>query len=143
MALFDQFLPSSIEFQFSSEGSNNVRSSMSNRSKPKIGCLSLINKRWTCSSLFDVRKNYVWVCSMSNLKSLVKALLKSMFDVPLFEAKNWVLEFDHPLMNMFEFVQCSFVWSQSSGVRVWSSINERVQIRLMFKKWCSRSINFL
>ena len=32
---------------------------MSDRPKPKIGCSSLITKRWTCSSLFDVRKNDV------------------------------------------------------------------------------------
>ena len=30
-----------------------------------------------------------------------------MFDVRLFEAKIQAFEFDHQLMNMFEFVQCS------------------------------------
>ena len=51
-----------------------LRSSMFDRSKPKIGCSSSITKRWTRSSLFDVRKNDVRVCSMSNLGNLVKAL---------------------------------------------------------------------
>ena len=40
-------------------------------------------------------KNDVRVGSMSNLVNLVKALLGSMFDVCLFEPKNWVFEFDH------------------------------------------------
>ena len=42
-----------------------------------------------------IRKNYVPVSSISNLVNLVKALLGSMFDVCLFEAKNRVFEFDH------------------------------------------------
>ena len=37
-----------------SDGSNNVWSSMFDRSKPKIGCLGLITNRWTHSSLFHV-----------------------------------------------------------------------------------------
>ena len=41
---------------FFSDGSNYVRSSMFDRSKPKIGCSSSITIRWTRSSLFDVRK---------------------------------------------------------------------------------------
>ena len=62
----------------SSDGSNNVRSSMFDLSMPKIGCSSSITIRWTRSSLFDVRKNDVRVSSMSNLGNLVKALLGSM-----------------------------------------------------------------
>ena len=47
----------------------------------KIGCSSLITKRWICSSLFDVRKNYVQVRSIGELIDLAKALLGSMFDI--------------------------------------------------------------
>ena len=45
------------------------------RLKPKIGCSSSINKRWTCASLFDVQKNGVGVHSMfrHNSANLVKA----------------------------------------------------------------------
>jgi len=48
----------------SSDGSNNVRSLMFVRLKPKIGCSSSISKRWTRWTPFSVRKNYVRVCSM-------------------------------------------------------------------------------
>ena len=40
-----------------SDESNYIRSSILDRSKPKIGCSSLITKRWTRSSSFNVRKN--------------------------------------------------------------------------------------
>ena len=80
---------------------------MFNHSKPKIGCSSLIIKICTRSNLFDVRKNDVQVSLMSNLVNLAKGLLCSKFDVRLFKAKNRVLEFDHQLMNTFEFVQFS------------------------------------
>ena len=33
-----------------------------------------------------------------------------MFDVRSCEAKNWLFKFDHPSMNMFEFVRCSTKW---------------------------------
>ena len=49
-----------------SDGSNYVRSSMFDRSKPKIGCPSSISKRWTRSSSFNVQKmmfEFVW-CSI-------------------------------------------------------------------------------
>ena len=39
-----------------SDGLNNVRSSMFDRSKPKIGCWSSISKKRTHSSQFDVPK---------------------------------------------------------------------------------------
>ena len=52
-------------FMFS-DGSNYARSSMFDRLKPKIGCLSSITKRWTHSSPFNVRKDYVRVCSLNN-----------------------------------------------------------------------------
>ena len=44
---------------------------------------------------------------MSNFVNLAKALLGSMFQVRLFEAKNRVFEFDHQLMNALQFTQCS------------------------------------
>ena len=72
-----------------SDGSNNVRSSMFDHSKPKIGCSSSITTR---SSSFDVRKSDVRDSSKSNLVNLVKALLGSKFDVRSFEAKNRVFE---------------------------------------------------
>ena len=43
-----------VKIASTSDGSNNVRSLMFDHSKPKIGCLSSITKRWTLSSLFDV-----------------------------------------------------------------------------------------
>ena len=43
-----------------------VRCSMFVRSKPKFRCSSSIINRWTRLSLFDVRNNVVWVCSMRN-----------------------------------------------------------------------------
>ena len=49
-----------------SDGPNNVRSSMFDRSKPKIWCSSSITRRGTRSSSFDVRKNDVRVSSMSD-----------------------------------------------------------------------------
>ena len=58
---------------FSSDGSNNVRSSMFDRSKEKIWCSSSITKRWSSSGPFDVRKNDVWVCSMNDLVNVLKA----------------------------------------------------------------------
>ena len=94
-------------FLYYSDGSKNVRSLMFDRLKPKIGCSSSITIRWTRSSSFDVRKNDVRVSSMSDLVNVVKALLGSKFDVRSFEAKSRVFEFDHQLMNMFEFVRCS------------------------------------
>ena len=63
-----------------SDGSINVQSSMFDRSKPKIGCLSLIANRWTHLNSFKVRKNDVRVSSISNLVDLVKALLGLKFD---------------------------------------------------------------
>ena len=83
---------------FFNDGSNYVRRLMFDGSKPKIGCSSSITRRLTCLSPFDVRKNNIRVCSMSSSINLIKALLRS------FEAKNWVVEFDHQYMNMFEFV---------------------------------------
>ena len=80
-------------FLIYSDGSNNVQSSMFDRSKPKIGCSITI--RWTRSSSFDVRKNDVRVSSMSDLGNVVKALVGSKFDVQSFEAKNRVFEFDN------------------------------------------------
>ena len=78
-----------------SDGSNNFQSSIFDSLKPKIGCLSSITKRWTRSSPFDVQKNDVWVCSMSDWVTLIKAQWGSMFDVCSFEAKNRVFEFNH------------------------------------------------
>ena len=37
-----------------------VRSSIFNHSKPKVGCSSSITKRWTCSSLSNVRKKTMY-----------------------------------------------------------------------------------
>ena len=78
-----------------SDGSNYVWSSMFDHSKPKMGCLSSITNRWTCSSSFDVRKNDVRVSSMKKFNKSSEGLLSSMFDVHSFEAKNRVFEFDH------------------------------------------------
>ena len=93
---------------------------MFDRSKSKIGCSSSITKRLTRSSLFDVRKNDVWVCSISNLVNLVKALLCSMFD------------------RLKPRIGCSSSitnrWTHSCSFNVW---------KMMFKsdpcsiKWCS------
>ena len=102
-----------------SDGSNNVRSSMFDRSKAKIWCSSSITIRWTRSSSFDVRKNDVRVSSMSNLVNVVKTVLGSKFDVRSFEAKNRVFEFYYQQMNTFEFVRCS---------------KNDVQVRSMFDK---------
>ena len=98
------------------DGSNYVQSSMFNRSKPKVGCLSLITRRWTCSSPFNVRKNDVQDCSMSCSVNLMKALLGLMFDVRSLETKNWGFEFDHQYMNTFELVR-----SLKNDVWVWCS----------------------
>ena len=68
---------------------------MFDRSKTKIGCSRV-------HSMFEKM--------MSNLVNLVKALLRSMFDVCSCKAKNWLFEFNHPSMNMFEFVRCSTKW---------------------------------
>ena len=103
-----------------SDGSNNVRSSMFDRSKPKIGCSSSITIRWTCSSSFDVRKNDVRDCSISSLVNLVKALLGLIFDFRLFEAKirclssiikRWTCSSSFDVRKMmFEFDRCSIKW---------------------------------
>ena len=78
----------------SSDGSNNVGSSMFDCSKPKIECCSLITNRWTCSSSFiNVRKKDVRVSSMSNLLNVVTDLLGPKSNVRLFVAKTRV--FDH------------------------------------------------
>ena len=77
-----------------SDGSNYVRSSMFDCSKPKIGCSSSNTNKWTRSSLFDVRKSDVQISRKSNLVNLVKALLGLKFDVRSFEGKNRVFEFD-------------------------------------------------
>ena len=50
-----------------------VRSSMFDHSKLKKGGLSSITKRWTRSSLFNVKKNDVRVCLMNRLINLGKA----------------------------------------------------------------------
>ena len=102
-----------------SDGLKNVRSSIFDRSKPKIGCSSSITNRWTLSSSFNVQKSDVRVSSMSDLVNVEKAVLGSTFDFRSFEAKNRVFEFDHQQMNTFEFVRCS--------------LND-VRVRLMFDK---------
>ena len=94
-----------------SDGANYVWSTMFNRLKPKNGYSSSITKRWTLSSLFEVKKKDDWVCLMNNLVNLVKVWC-SMFNVSSFEAKK-------------------------SGVRVRSPIDERVRVSLMFEKWSS------
>ena len=58
-------------------------------------------------------KNDVWVCSMSNVTYLVKALLGSMFDVSSFKAKNWVFKFE-------------FVWCSKNDVGVRSIFDKMV-----------------
>ena len=72
-----------------SDGSNYVQSSMFDSLKPKIGCSSTITKS---SSPFDVRKNDIRDCSMSDFVNLLKAVLGSMFDVWSLDS---VFEFDH------------------------------------------------
>ena len=96
-------------FTFWSDGLNYVQSLIFECLKPKIGCSSLITKRWTRLSPFDVWKSDVQVWSMNNSVNLVNAFS----------------------------VQCPFVWIQNSGVRVRSSIGEHVRVRVMFEKWCS------
>ena len=54
MTYLSQMMPKS-SVSNSSNRYNNVRSLMFDRSKARIGCLSLITNRWTCLSLFDVR----------------------------------------------------------------------------------------
>ena len=66
---------------------------MSVCSKPKIECLSLISKRQTCLSPFDVQNNDVWFFMMSNSANLVSGVLFLMFEVFLFEAKKGRLGF--------------------------------------------------
>ena len=93
---------------------------MFDRSKPKIGCSSLITIRWTCSGSFDVRKNDVPVCLMSNLVNISIALLDSMYDVRCSKPKigclssiinRWTCSgsFDVRKM-MMEFVRCLMKW---------------------------------
>ena len=77
------------------KSSSDVGSSMFDCWKLKIGCLSLITYRWTCSSSFDDWKDNVWVSPIINLVNLVKALLGLKFDVWLFKAKNRMFEFNH------------------------------------------------
>ena len=88
---------SSIHAFFSSDGSNYVRSSMFEHSKPKMGYSGPISIRWTHLSLFDVRKNDVWVSLMNNLVNLITNIWTraSSFDVR---------------KMMFDFVQCSIIW---------------------------------
>ena len=62
-----------ISFLEQNDGTKYVRSSTFNYLKPKVGCWSLITKRWTSLSLLDVRKNNVWVYSKNDLVNLVKA----------------------------------------------------------------------
>ena len=62
--------------------------------------------RRTCSSMFNVRKNYVRICLNSNSANRVIGLLGLMFDVWSFEANNRVFEFDYQNMNTFESVLC-------------------------------------
>ena len=49
-------MKNSWKCKIANDGSNNVRSLMFDRSKPKIRCSSSITNRWTRSSLFNVRK---------------------------------------------------------------------------------------
>ena len=72
-----------------SNGSNYVQSLMFDHSKPKMKCSSTITKS---SSPFDVQKNDVQDCSMSDFVNLLKAVLGSMFDVWSYDS---VFEFDH------------------------------------------------
>ena len=58
---------------------------------------------------------------MSNLVNVMKTVLGLKFDVRLFEAKNWVFEFNHQQMNTFEFVRCS-----KTDVRVRSMFDKMV-----------------
>ena len=67
---WDQNLPN---YDFSSDGLNYVQSSMFYFLKPKIGWSNLIIKSWTFSSLFDVHKTDVRVCSRNDLANIVRA----------------------------------------------------------------------
>ena len=105
-----------------SDGSNYVWSSMFDRSKPKIGCLSSITNRWTRSCSLDVRKSDIRVSSMSNLVNIVKALLGSKFDCskPKIGCSSSITNkwthsssFDVRKM-MFEFDRCSIKWCSTN-----------------------------
>ena len=106
-------------------GLSYVWSSMFDPSKPKIGCLSSISKRWTRSSPFDVRKNDVRVCSMNNLVNLVKGFwvwcLMSVCSKPKFRCSSLIINrwTCSSLLNvqkmMFEFVRCSIKWCSNQS----------------------------
>ena len=82
--------------------------SMFNPSRPKLGYSSSSIKRFTRSSLSDVRKDYVQVCLMSNLvNQILIGYIRFDVQCPFYIAKNRVFELDHQYMNTFEFVRCS------------------------------------
>ena len=81
-------------------GSNHVRSSMFDHSKPKIGCSSSVTNRWTRSSSFDVRKLMfdkmvfdpsLWICRCTNQRIAGLSLIFQTF------RKGY----NNPLKNMF------------------------------------------
>ena len=106
-----------FDWNLTSDWSNYVQSSMSYRSKPKIGCWSSISKRWTRSSLFNVWKNGVRFCSMFNL---VKAFwvwcsmsvrLKPKFRCSSLIINRWILSSSFDVRKMMlELVRCSIRW---------------------------------
>ena len=128
--MFERMMFESVLWAIYSDGSNNVRSSMFDRSKPKIGCSSSITIRWTRSSSFDVRKNDVRVSSMSNLVNIVRALLRSKFDVRSFEAKNreWVKKNGTENFKIWKIIEISFsvinIALVSSQEVSWTSANQ-------------------
>ena len=88
-----------------SKASNYIRCS-----RLKIGCLSVITKRRTCSSMFNVQRNDVQVGLISNFT--IQFLDPTRFDVCLIEAKINVSVFDFTYLGK---------WTCSSS--------------LLFEKW--------
>ena len=81
---------------------------MFDRSKPKIGCLSSITRRWTHSSPFDVQKNDVRVCSMKRLLGTMSVHSKPKFRCSSLIINRWTRPILFNVWKMvFQFVPCS------------------------------------
>ena len=79
--------------------------------------------------MFESVQWYEWFSKIS------EGLLGSMFDVRSMFEKNavWVCLMNDLVKAFWVWCTMSVDWSQNSGVRVWSSIDEHVQVCLMFE----------
>ena len=96
------------------------------RTDSNINCLN-IEQTWTCSSIGNrTQTTYFWLRTIEHW------------------TLNIVLPITRNYMNSRLFgVRYLYVWSQKFGAQVRLPINEQVEVRFMFEKWCWNPLKFV